>query len=329
MVLKVGFIGAGGMARNHMKRISTMPNVEISAICDVAIEKAREAGRTYHASVYSDFHDMIDKEDLDAVWIAIPPFAHSDEVEYAAERGVHCFIEKPIALTLEKAREMERAAKKYKIKTMVGYHWRQSQPIRRGKDLLAREGGPIGLVAGFWWGGIAGGPDHWWRRRELSGGQVLEQTTHIFDLCRFLAGEVKRVYAEFATILNADEPNFTVEDVSVVTLRFRSGAVGFVTGTSGAKPNGGFVGLRLFARNLQLNIDGTDRICVFKDRERLEFTSIGDPVYDEDKKFLDAISMDLPTETPISEGVKSLEISIAAIKSAEAGRTIELPLPVS
>jgi len=324
MALKIGFIGAGGMARAHMHQLSMMTDVKIVAICDILKEKAKKAANLYKANAYMDFHEMLDQEELDAVWIAIPPFAHTDEVAYAARKGVHCFIEKPIALTLEKAKEMQEVAEKHKIKTMVGYHWRQSQAIRRGKTLLEREGGPIGMVAGFWWGGIAGGSEHWWRQKELSGGQVLEQTTHIFDLCRFLAGEVERVYAEFATVLNADKPNFTIEDVSVVTLRFRNGAIGFVTSTSGAKPKGGFVGLKLLARNLQLNVEGT--VHVFKDRESLEFVSERDPVYDEDRKFIDAVTKDLPTETPISEGVKSLELSVAAIKSAESGRVIKLPL---
>jgi len=326
MALKIGFIGAGGMAKAHMKRLSMMTDVEIAAICDTIIGKTKEAATLYHAKAYTDFHEMLDREELDAVWIAIPPFAHTDEVAYAARKGVHCFIEKPIALTLEKAREMREAAEKHKIKTMVGYQWRQSQSIRRGKALLEQKGGPIGMVAGFWWGGIAGGPEHWWRRKELSGGQVLEQTTHIFDLCRFLAGEVERVYAEFATILNADKPNFTIEDVSVVTLRFRNKAIGFVTGTSGAKLKGRFVGLKLLARNLQLNVEGTKTVHVLKDQESLTFVSERDPVYDEDRKFIDAVTKDLPTETPISEGVKSLELSVAAIKSAKSGRVIDLPL---
>lgn len=326
MVLKIGFIGAGGMAKSHMKRLSMMTDVKIAAICDTVMEKAKEAGGLYQAKAYTDFHEMLDREELDAVWIAIPPFAHSDEVAYAARKGVHCFIEKPIALTMEKAREMQKAVEKYKIKTMIGYQWRQSQAVRRGKTLLEQEGGPIGMAAGFRWGSIAGGPEHWWRRKELSGGQVLEQTTHVFDLCRFLVGEVERVYAEFATILNADKPNFTIEDVSVVTLRFINGAIGFVTGTSGAKPKGRFVGLKIFARNLQLNVEGAKRVYILKDHEILEFISERDPVYDEDRRFIEAVAKDLPTETPISEGVKSLEISLAAIKSAELGKVVELPL---
>ena len=324
MGLKIGFIGAGGMAGTHMERLSTMPDVKITAVCDVVEGKANEKANLYHARPYMDFHDMLDQEELGAVWIAIPPFAHTDEVAYAARKGVHIFIEKPIALTLEKAREMQEAAEKFKIKTMVGYHWRQGQAIRQGKALLEREGGPIGMLAGFWWGSIAGGPEHWWRRKNLSGGQVLEQTTHIFDLCRFLAGEVERVYAEYATVLNADKPNFTIEDVSVVTLRFRNGAIGFVTSTSGAKPKGRFAGLKLLAKNLQLEVEGNNAVHVLKEGESLELISENDPVYDEDRKFIDAVIKNLPTETPISEGVRSLELSAAANKSAESGKVIRL-----
>lgn len=303
-----------------------MPDVKMTAICDIAPEKTKEAANLYQAKPYTDFHKMLDKEELDAIWVAIPPFAHSDEVSYAGRKGVHVFIEKPIALTMEKAKEMQKAAEKAKIKTMVGYHWRQSEAIRKAKTLLEKEGGPIGMVAGYFWSGIPGGPDHWWRRKELSGGQVLEQTTHIFDLCRYLVGEVDKVYAEFATILNADKPNFTVEDVSVATLRFKNGAIGYVTGTSGAKPKGGFAGLKLLARNLQLQVNGTRTVQVFKDKESFDLVSENDPYYDEDRKFIDAVIKDLRPETPISEGVKSLELSVAAVRSAESGKPVSLPL---
>jgi len=326
MVFQIGFIGAGGMARAHMKRISGMPDVKIAAICDTVPEKAKETAAEYGAKPYTDFHEMLDEEQLNAVWVAIPPFAHTDEVSYAAERGVNLFLEKPLALTLEKAKEMQKAAEKHKVKTMIGYVWRQSRAIRRAKTLLEQEAGPIGLVAGYWWGGVPGGPEHWWRRKELSGGQVIEQTTHIFDLSRFLAGEVDRVYAEFATILNADKPNFTIEDVSVATLRFRSGAIGYITSSSGAKPDGRFVGLKLLARHLQLNVEGTRKVRVLRDEETLEFASTNDTVYDEDRKFIDAVVNDLPTEVPIAEGVKSLELSVAAVKSAETGKVMNLPL---
>ncbi len=325
MKVKVGFIGAGGMATAHMDRLSKMPNVEIIAISDIIESKAKEKAQSYNAKPYTDFHLMIEKEEMDAIWVVIPPFAHSDEIKIAAEKGIHVFIEKPIAPTLESAREMEKTTEKYKIKTIVGYHWRQFEAIKRGKNIIENEGGPIGMVAGYWWGGIPGGPDHWWRRKEISGGQVVEQTTHIFDLSRHLAGEVDRVFAEFATILNADQPNFTVEDVSIVTLRFKSGAIGYVTSTSGAIPEGTYVGLKLLARNLHFQTEGkTARI--WKRRESIELKSSNDPVWDEDILFIEAIQNDTKVEPTISEALKSLEISIAAVKSAEKAEIIKLPL---
>lgn len=324
--VKVGFIGVGGIGGAHLDRISKIPKAKIVAVCDVVPERVKERAAAYRANPYTDYREMISKESLDAVWVCVPPFAHGDEVPLCAERGIHVFIEKPVALTMEVARRMQTSAEKAGIKTWVGYHFRQLLAVKRVKELLEKEGGLIGMAVGYWWGGVAGGPDFWWRRKELSGGQVIEQTTHIFDLARFLVGDVEKVYAELDTILNKDEPNFTIEDVSVVTLRFRNKAVGVITGTSGAKPGGGYVGLKVLAKRIQVEVTGSTA-RVFKGQESMEVRSTNDPYYDEDLKFIEAILEDKPTEVPISEGVKSLEISLAAVESSGKGKVITLPLP--
>ena len=323
-VMKIGFIGAGGIARAHLRRLASIPEARVVAVCDLNEERAREAAATFNANVYTDYHEMVLKEKLDAVWVCIPPFAHSDEVSLCAENGIHVFIEKPIALTIEKAREMQHAAEKHGIKTWVGYHWRQKEVVRLVKKLLIEEGGQIGLLTGYWWGGVPGAP--WWRRKEMSGGQVVEQTTHIFDLARFLAGEVEKVYAEYNTLLNKDLENFNIEDVSVVTLRFRNGAVGVITSTSAAKKGGDLVGLRLVAKNLQAEIFGKNA-RILTGFKTMEVSSTEDPYLIEDHKFVKAVLEDLPCEVPISEGLKTLEVTLAAVKSAETGRPVMLPLP--
>ena len=325
-MLMVGFIGVGGMGGAHLDRVSKIPKAKIVAVCDIVADRAKERATAYRAAPYMDYREMIDRERLDAVWVCVPPFAHSDEVPLCAERGIHVFIEKPIALTMEVARRIQTSTEKAGIKTWVGYHLRQLLAVKRVKELLEREGGPIGMAAGYWWGGVAGGPEFWWRRRELSGGQVVEQTTHIFDLARFLVGDVERVYAELDTILNKDELNFTIEDVSVVTLRFKNKAVGVITGTSGAKPGGSYVGLKVLAKRMQVEVAGSTA-RVFKGQESMEVKSTNDPYHDEDLKFIEAILEDKPTEVPISEGVKSLEVSLAAVESSEKGKVVTLPLP--
>ena len=178
--LKVGFIGVGGMGKVHLARLDKIPEINVTALCDINLARAVELAKKYKANTYTDYHDMLKREDLDAVWICIPPYAHKDEVILAAEQGIHVFVEKPIALNLKLAKEMERTINKAGVKSWVGYHFRQYSSIRRVADMLANEGGPIGLLTGYWWGSIPRAP--WWIKKELSGGQVVEQTTHIFDL---------------------------------------------------------------------------------------------------------------------------------------------------
>lgn len=318
-------IGAGGIAGVHLERLSKIPQARIAAICDIVEARTKERAGVYKAAAYTDHHQMLEKERLDAVWVCLPPFAHMEEVTVAAEKGVHIFIEKPIALTLELAQSMQASIELAGVKSWVGYHMRQYLSVRRAKAVLQAEGGPIALFEGNWWGGIPGGPDFWWRRKDLSGGQVVEQATHIYDLARFLAGEVREVYGRLDTLVHKDEPNFTVEDVGIALLRFKNRALGVITNTSAAQPSGGYVGARLVAKNLQLTVEGS-RARVLRGQESTEFQSTNDPYLDEDRKFVQAILADEPTEVPIREGVKTLALTLAVAKSAETGRAVKVPV---
>ncbi|MEM2905320.1 MAG: Gfo/Idh/MocA family oxidoreductase [Candidatus Bathyarchaeia archaeon] len=323
--VKVGFIGAGGIAAVHLERLLKVPQARIVAICDVAEARAKERAGVYKAAAYTDHHEMLERERLDAVWVCLPPFAHTDEISLAAERSVHVFVEKPLALTLELARSMQASVESAGVKSWVGYHMRQYASVRRAKALLQAEGGPIALFEGNWWGGIAGGPEHWWRRKELSGGQVVEQATHIYDLARFLAGEVREVYGRLDTLVHKDEPNYTVEDVATALLRFRSGALGIITNTSAAQPGGGYVGAKLVAKNVQLTVEGP-KVHVLRGQESIELQATSDPYLDEDRKFIQSILNDEPTEVPIREGVKTLAVTLSVVKSAETGKTVKVPV---
>ena len=79
---------------------------------------------------------------------------------------------------------------------------------------------------GYWMGGFPG--VLWWRRMEQSGGQMVEQTTHIFDLARYLCGEVQEVYAVYANRGQKQIPEYNIYDVGTATLRFASGVVGTI-----------------------------------------------------------------------------------------------------
>ncbi|MEM0011140.1 MAG: Gfo/Idh/MocA family oxidoreductase, partial [Candidatus Bathyarchaeia archaeon] len=180
MKVKVGFLGCGGIAHAHMERLAKMDDVEMVAFCDVVKERAEGSAQRYGGRAYTDHHSMLENEELQALFVALPPFAHTDGEIIAAEKGIHLFIEKPIALTLEKAKEIDSAIKKNGVIASVGYHFRYMDTVEEAKQFV--EGKTIGMVLGYWIGGFPG--VYWWRKMDMSGGQIVEQTTHIFDLAR-------------------------------------------------------------------------------------------------------------------------------------------------
>jgi predicted dehydrogenase len=225
MTVRVGFIGAGGIANAHLQVLRHMEGVRIAAFCDVDRERAESHAAAYNGRAYTDVHAMLDAEKLEAVYICVPPHAHVGQEEALIERGIPFFVEKPIANTLEKAESIAAAVEKAGLLTSVGYHWRYMTYSQLARERLA--GKTIGMALGYWMGGMPG--VYWWRRQDLSGGQMVEQTTHIIDLARDLCGEIVEVYAAMSTRASGDIENCTVTDVGTMTVKFASGAVGAIS----------------------------------------------------------------------------------------------------
>ena len=219
--LRVGCVGTGWIASRHLDGLSRLPGVEIVAVADPLTERAQEAAARFGARAYDDGLALLATEDLDAVWLCVPPFAHGPLEMAALDRDLPFFVEKPLALDLDTAKTIADGVRSRGLLTAVGYHWRHLDLVDRAADLLRET--PARLVSGFW---LAGRPPWpWWSVRERSGGQVLEQTTHVFDLARLLVGEVDTVEAVELTPLTAAE----VPVASTATLRFSSGAIGTIS----------------------------------------------------------------------------------------------------
>ena len=95
--LKIGLIGCGRVAGVHATRLKTLEEAQMVAFSDVIKDRAKAFSKKYGGKYYVDWREMLDKEQLDIVYIAIPPFAHENEVMMATEKGINIFIEKPIA----------------------------------------------------------------------------------------------------------------------------------------------------------------------------------------------------------------------------------------
>ena len=320
MTVKIGFVGTGGIANHHMRTLSEIPTAAMVAFCDVVEEKAVSAATTYGGKAYTCYEEMYDSEALDAVYICLPPFAHDRQELAAIERDLPIFVEKPVATTMAKAREIENALAARNLISGVGYHWRYMDTTEKAIAHIGDQ--PVGFALGAWMGGMPG--VSWWRVMAESGGQMVEQTTHIFDLARYLLGDVAEVHAMGRTGLMEDVENYDVHDASVTNLRFKSGAVASITSACMLSA-GHHVGLELFLKDQALRIVGQHLTIETPDgMEVVELSN--NPTRAEDQTFLQAVqSGDASAiRCDYAEAVKSLELTIAATQSAQEGRLIEL-----
>lgn len=319
MPVKVGFIGAGGIASAHMSTLQAVEDVQIVAVTDVVKERAESAASRFIAKAYTDYREMFDKAELNAVYICVPSYAHEDQELIAAEKGIHIFVEKPVAVNLDKARAVREAVEKSGIVSAVGYHWRYQTNTQRAQELLADR--QIGMVLGYWMGGFPG--VSWWRKMEQSGGQMVEQTTHIFDLARYLCGDVEEVYAAYATRVMDSVPDFSICDVGTATLKFKSGVVGTISNTCVLSVPY-TVGLHVIAKDLVLELHGD--LKVIEPGHTEVFSAGVNPMLEENAAFINAIKTGDKSliRSDYADAVKTLATTLACNESAETGKPVEV-----
>ncbi|MDA0709567.1 MAG: Gfo/Idh/MocA family oxidoreductase [bacterium] len=315
MSIKVGFVGAGGRARNHMRTLQGIKDAEIVGICDVNEATAKEAVSEYGGRAYTDYHTMLDKEDLTAMYVVVPTFAHYDAEILAAQKGIHLMLEKPVAPSMEKAMEILEAVKKAGVLTSVGYQLRYSGWAKQGHAFFKDKA--LAMVMTHRWGGLPGTP--WWRVMAKSGGQLVEQTTHQIDLLRYFAGDVREVHAYYATQALADVEDLDIPDVYAVTMKFESGAVGTLSSTCALREGGGASGIDIVMRDMRATV-WAEGVTVFP-------KGADDPGpipenADIDEVFMNAIRTGDGSGilSDLEEGIRSLDVSLAANKSAETGQ---------
>src|SRR5437764_713728 len=220
----LGFVGTGGIARHHLEQLAGLEGVRIGAVCDVVEERARATAEKYGGTVYGDYARMLEREKLDGLYVCVPPAMHRPSPDgappveiLAAERGVHLFVEKPVCLELEEGIRIRDAIERAGVLSSVGYGSRYSAAAEATRRFC--QGRTIGMVACDRWGGVPGDASHWWRRMDISGGQLHEMATHQLDLIRWFAGEIRAVHKREARRINRELENFTVPDTEIVSFQ--------------------------------------------------------------------------------------------------------------
>ncbi|HEX2912490.1 MAG TPA: Gfo/Idh/MocA family oxidoreductase [Chloroflexia bacterium] len=315
--MKIAMLGTGWFATEHLKLLSTLPEVEITAHLATTPEKARAPAQQWGGNGYTSLEKLLEKESIEAAWLCLPP---TPAVHLALEplllaADIPYFLEKPLAADLHTAEKIfeQLAEKSSPLVVAVGYHWRALDTLDKVRDILAKN--PVRLVVGTWYGDTPG--VEWWQKEARGGGQVVEQATHLFDLARYLVGDA-RVTAASANYF--ERPLYPAQDVAgtnAALLQFEKGQPG-VFSTTCILQGPLEIRLQLICEGLAITIS-QNKVIYETGQSREEVETSSNPYLIEDQAFLEAIRQQRP-ELMICSYEEALKTHRLCWEVAEAGR---------
>jgi predicted dehydrogenase len=320
--VRVGVIGLG-FGKRHLREYLRLQSVEVTAVCDLNEDTfddpliLRCGARTYR-----DAEEMLSKEELNAVSICTPPGTHKPLTILAAQQGIHVLCEKPMAASLEDCDEMIRACERHGVKLMIGFKKRFAPAYVELEHLIRSKLGPPFSI--FYRYVCYGGVEKEWFWRD--GGPIVENTAHATDILRFLAGDVRRVYAEGDNFLSHDRDEI---DTAVFTLRFRNGCIGAVRAGCWARGKLKREHLIAYFSRTTVEIEGPfDSPChlrVWRDEigalEEFRFED-AEGISGEIEHFVECVMDDKPPRVTGEDGRAALAICLAVKESARTNRPV-------
>lgn len=326
--VKLAFIGCGNIAKSHLSAgLKDFPDVEFVGWCDpseaAAVARREQVGG--QGKVYTDAAKMLADARPDAVFIMLPPHAHGEPEARVIKHKLPFLIEKPVVLDMAVGRSILRGVKKNNLITSVGYMNRYRRSVQRVKELVAKHV-PV-ILHGGWLMGSPGKRDHWWVRKDMSGGQFLEQTTHDTDLARYLFGDVANVYAVAIRDRNKHPAFFTIEDASMVQLTFTNGAAAnlYSSISTPVDAHGGIY-LTLWTSGMQAEFSGWEHSVKIHlaGGEEISIRGEDDIFAVEDRAFVDAVKAGNSRSIfcTYEDGLKTASVACAANESMETGQPV-------
>jgi predicted dehydrogenase len=327
MTTRIAMVGAGSVAQRHVGVLQGLDDVRVVSVTDPLAPAAENLARACDARAFADVDAALDAVPVEAVYVCVPPFAHGSAERSALARGLPLFVEKPVAVDMATAESVLSAVTAAGVVTGTGYHWRCMDAVATAQGLLAES--PPALAAGHWLDKRP--PVGWWASSAKSGGQVVEQLTHVIDLARVLLGEAIEVYA--AGVRRPDGGPHTdrdvgdIDDATAATVRFASGAIATLAATSllSAKRR---AGLDVFTRGSTLEISEAG-LVVDDGSSRTEHSPSEDPKVTVDREFIEAVrGQRESTRAPYREAVLSHRLACAVSESAGSGGPVLVgPVP--
>lgn len=337
--VKVAVIGCGSIARRrHLPEYHAEENVEIVAVCDVVKERAEEMARVYGGTAYTDYHKLLEDSEIDAVSVCLPNALHAPVSIAALNAGKHVLCEKPMATSQEEAEAMVQSAKVNDRKLMIAHNQRFVASHSKAKELI--ESGDIGRIYSFRTTFGHPGPEQWsidgatswfFDKERAFIGAMGDLGVHKSDLIRYLLGEIVEVGALVET--NAKE-NTDVDDNAVCILKTENGVIGTLT-ASWSYVSGADNSTIIYGENAVLRLEDDpdySLIVEYKNGDVIkhELKKIqtneegGQQTTHVIEKFVDCIVHKTVPAVSGEEGMKSLQVILAALESNESKRMVSV-----
>ncbi len=236
--IRFGIVGCGMISEFQAEAIGNVPGARVAAFCDTLREAAQARAGQFGGKVHTDFEELARDPEVDAVSICTPSGAHLEPALAAARSGKHVMVEKPMEITSERVDQIISACREGGVKLGAIFPRRFMDSSRVVKQAV--DAGRFGTIT------LADVYIKWYRTQEYydkggwrgtwkwdGGGALMNQGIHGIDLLQWLLGGVEMVSAFTATRAHT---GIEVEDLAVASVRFRSGALGVIEGTTGAWP---------------------------------------------------------------------------------------------
>ncbi len=326
--LRVGVVGLGSQAQNHLSVLSRDRRVRISGVADILQPLAESTAKRFGCNHFPDYRSLIDSENLDTIYIVTPNAYHYDTLMYALSKGLNIFCEKPMVTRLEHAKELVETVESSRVTFQVGHSRRFSPVYKRLRELIqSRRIIPYMVIVKMVTGELQRPP--WGADPKISGGHLYDTTIHMLDLARWLFGEVKEVGCRaeanvYTGILNDFWITLTHESGLRVPI-FSSGHASWIVPFERVE----VIGDHSCAITEELNrISYTLGLDLPTQVEEFHYlpTTLTWGVEEEDKQFIDAILNKKASPVTVRDGYKAVEIIEACYRSASTHQSVSLPL---
>ncbi|SCZ61555.1 Gfo/Idh/MocA family protein [Thiohalomonas denitrificans] len=339
--LRIGIVGCGRISRNHFDSIDVhSEHMELVSVCDVDEDILGNHTEKYKVPGYSNMEAMLKNESMDLVALCTPSGLHPDQTVRAAQHGVNVVTEKPMATRWQDGLRMVRACDQEGVRLFVVKQNRKNTTLQLLKQAITEKRfGKIYMVhINVFWNRPQEYYDSakWRGTWELDGGAFMNQASHYVDLLDWLIGPVESIQAMNGTL----DRDVEVETSGVLNVRWRSGSLGSMSVTMLTYPKNFEGSITILGEKGTVRVGGVavNEIQHWQFSDEREYDSqvqaanyettsvygFGHPGYY--KNVIDVMRGEAEPETDGREGLKSLEVLIAAYLSARDGRTVSLPL---